>query len=503
MEIRAENYERAKGFIDEYRKLSGNADFFSEEYALLPSQIVKRDLKRARRAMNDHDFAFALRLCDDLLATVAPDDRACLALRRRIVARRVVRRTLFATGTVILIGLLYILALPVIVRAAGPRPLSRFTMLFFRPAALLYGADTSFSRLLGQYSALYGIGDLAFRFDVSGEPLVVEPLKLADMRRSYQGQMAEIDKSSAEYDRAWREQYVAGMKELERRHQEAGNFHGVQFVAAELKQFDSSGIIGAPVSVEPADLRDLKQKYLGVAEGVVASRAKNRVSATKKYLNDLSEILSAYTREGDMAAAALVDAELSRAAEAPEFKDAEAYLAAAETAASADGKVAVLRSGSLKDLAPIQAKFEAEMSSIESTYLKQVKEWPDKYNEALSHLLQEYQAAGDFSGWEAAKEEIDRFEIDRTLHPVNIVTGLDKLANLQRNHLDLLAKYKTDRAQGLVKAADAAEASLKDLRARFTKAKDMDSAGVVNDEIRRIGDLQEIAAARAELAGRP
>ena len=111
----------------------------------------------------------------------------------------------------------------------------------------------------------------------------------------------------------------------------------------------------------------------------------------------------------------------------------------------------------------------------------------------------EYQSAGDFSGWEAAKEEIDRFEIDRTLGSVNIVEDLEKLAALQRNHIDLLAKYKTDRAQAMVKAADAAVASLKDLRARFTKAKDMDSAGVVNDEIRRIGDLQEIAAARAEV----
>ena len=77
--------------------------------------------------------------------------------------------------------------------------------------------------------------------------------------------------------------------------------------------------------------------------------------------------------------------------------------------------------------------------------------------------------------------------------------GLDKLAALQRNHLALLAKYKTDRAKALVKAADAAESALKDLRARFTKAKDMDSAGVVNDEIRRIGDLQEVVAARAEV----
>ena len=290
------------------------------------------------------------------------------------------------------------------------------------------------------------------------------------------------------------------MKELERRQIEAGNYHEWQFVEAELKQFAASGTIGAAAPGEPTELRDIKQKYLGVAEGVVATRAKNKVAATKKYLNGLSEILSAYTREGDMDAAALVDAELRRASVAPEFKEAEAYLAAAETAATADAaKVAVLRTGSLKDLAPIQSDFEKEMAAVEANYTKQVKDWPDKYNDALMHLLQEYQAAGDFSGWEAAKEEIDRFEIDRVLRPSDIVEGLDKLAALQRNHLALLAKYKTDRAKALVKAADAAESALKDLRARFTKAKDMDSAGVVNDEIRRIGDLQEVVAARAEV----
>lgn len=501
MEIRAENYERAKGFIDEYRKLSGNAQFFSEEYASLSGLIVKRDLKRARRAMKDHDFSFALQLCDDLLATVAPEDRACLALRRRIVARRLVKRTLHTVGAALLLGAAYLFALPAVVRSRQPRPLSHAASLFFRPAALLYSADTPFSRALTWYGGLYGVADVASHLDASvTEPVVVEPLKLAEMRDAYFAQLAEINRSGAEYDRAWREQYVAGMKDLERRQIEAGNYHEWQFVDAELKQFAASGTIGASVAGEPADLRDLKQKYLGAAEGIVAARAKNKIAATKKYLNGLSEILSAYTREGDMEAAALVDAELRRASDAPEFKEAEAYLAAAETAATADpGKVAVLRSGSLKDLAPIQATFEKEMAAVEANYSKQVKDWPGKYNDALMHLLQEYQSAGDFSGWEAAKEEIDRFEIDRALHPANIVEGLDKLATLQRNHLSLLAKYKTDRARGLVKAADAAESSLKDLRARFTRAKDMDSAGVVNDEIRRIGDLQEIVTARSEV----
>ena len=205
-----------------------------------------------------------------------------------------------------------------------------------------------------------------------------------------------------------------------------------------------------------------------------------------------------------MSSAAAVDTELRRVSEAQEFRDAEAFLAAAETATAADaGKVAVLRSGSLKDLEPIRSKLETEMAAIEANYSKQQKSWPDKYNEALAHLLQDYQAAGDFSGWEAAKDEIDRFEIDRTLQLPNVVSDFEKLSTLQQNHLALLAKYKADRAMALVKTAEQATESLKELRAKFTKAKDMDAAGVVNDEIRRIGELQEIVAARAELAPPP
>ncbi len=502
IELRAENYERAKGFIEEYRKLSGNGQFFAEEFGQISGLIVKRDLKRARRAMSDHDFSHALRLCDNLLATVAPDNRDCLALRRRIVLRRIVKRTLYAAGAVILAGFAYVLALPAASKVFGAGRAGGALAIMFRPAAMLYGDASPFSRPLSRYSRLYGIDDMSARLDGhDAEPVAVDPLKLAEMRDAYQKQMAEIDKSSAEYDRAWREQYIAAMKELERRQIEAGNYHEWQFVNAELKQFAASGAIGASVAGESSDLRDLKQKYLGAAEGLLVARAKNRVAATKKYLNGLSEILSEYTREGDMVSAASVDAELRRASEAPEFKEDEAYLAAAETAAATDaGKVSVLRTWSPKDLEPIRAKFEAEMAAVESAYSKQVKGWPDKYNDALAHLLQEYQAAGDFSGWEAAKEEMDRFEIDRSLQQANVVADPDKLGALQRNHIELLAKYRTDRAQGLAKAADAAETALKDLRARFTKAKDMDSAGIVNNEIRRIGDLQEISAARAEIA---
>ena len=509
MELRAENYERARTFIEEYRTLSGDLSVFADEYAQISEMIVRRDLKRARHALNAHDIPYALQLCDDLLRNVAPDNKACLALRRIIVTRRVVRRSLYTAGAVILVVLLYLLSLPPVVKGvqASGGVLSRTAALFYTPARFVYSDASPFELPLGKYAGIFGVTDVNGVFAEAPSTAYghsSDPAKLAELRTAFQRQIAELEKSISDYDKAWREQYVEGMKDLEKRQIEAGNYHEWQYVDAELRQFAASGQIGPLSAGEPSDLRDLKQKYISAAEGIVAAKAKNRVTATKKYINGLSEILSEFTREGNMSSAAAVDTELRRVSGTQEFRDAEAFLAAAETAAAADaGKVAVLRSGSLKDLEPIRSKLETEMAAIEADYAKQLKSWPDKYNEALSHLLQDYQAAGDFSGWEAAKDEIDRFEIDRTLQMANVVSDFEKLSTLQQNHLSLLAKYKADRATALVKTAEHATASLKELRANFTKAKDMDAAGVVNDEIRRIGELQEIVAAKAELAPPP
>lgn len=499
VEMRAENFERAKAFIEEYRSLGGNSALFEEEYSGIPALITRRDLKRARRALRDHDFEYAMELCETLLRTVAPGDRACLSMRRRILARRYARRALLWTGAAIALLVIYLLALPVALRMARPSELAAPVARLFVPARALYASDTLFAIPLSHYAKALGVPDVSTAIPTPLPPSVAEPQALAELRAGYETQLADISKSSAEYGRAWREQYVAGMEDLRRRQMEAGNYHELLFINNELSQFKASGSIGAPVAGDPADLRDLKQKFIAAAEGMAATHARDVVSATKKYLNRLSEMLSEFTRAGDMAAAALVDAEYKRASEAQGFRDAEAHLAAAESASAADaGKVAVLRAGSLKDLEPIRKEFEREMSEAEAAYAKQLKDWPAKYNESLSQLLQEYQNAGDYPGWTAAKDEIDRFEIDQTLNPSDVVATPGKLAAAQRNHLALREKYRADRASSLVRAANAAEKKLIDLRANFTRSKDMESAAVVNDEIRRIGELQEIVAARAE-----
>ena len=70
----------------------------------IPLLLVKRDLKHARRACHDHEWAYAIQLCDNLLAGIAPDHPDCLALRRSILRRRRVRRTLLVLAGVAATG---------------------------------------------------------------------------------------------------------------------------------------------------------------------------------------------------------------------------------------------------------------------------------------------------------------------------------------------------------------------------------------------------------------
>lgn len=499
MEIRAENYERARGFIEEYRKLSGNNAFYTDEYAQIPSMIVRRDLKRARRALYDHDYSFAQHLCEMLLETVDPDNHDCLAMRRQIITRRIVRRTLFSAGAVILVLLVYMLAFPFYVKSVQHGSESRFMSAFFHPAHFLYLSDTPLGNALGAYAKLLKIGNIPVELKNDSVQELVEPLKLAELRKEYQDQLDEISRDNKAYDREWREQYVDGMKSLGNRQREAGNYHEWQRVEAELKQFVTSGEIGPVADDEPTELKDLRQKYLTTAEGIMASTARRRVLATRRYLQNLSELLREFTKQGNKQAAALVDAEYNRVSNSQDFKDAE-NIAKRETVVGAEAaKTPVLKNVNLKEIEPIREKFNSAVAKIEDDCMSQVKAWPVKYSDALMRLLQKYQDNGDYNGCQATQGEIDRFDVDGTLVQQNVSAEFEGLALIQREYIALYAKYRLDRAQALLKAAEEAIHPLEALRMKFTKENNMDLARAADEEIRRISELQDIVAARAEV----
>ena len=505
MEMRAENYERAQAFIKEFRDLSGNQQLFGDVEQEIPLLLVKRDLKHARRACHDHEWAYAIQLCDNLLAGIAPDHPDCLALRRSILRRRRVRRTLLVLAGVAATGCVYLLALPLLARLMEP-PFPRWLQAIMQPARSGYAAERT-GRPLNAYARLLGVGSLAPHFAGPLAPLAPEPSgeeaheleEMTPLAQHYAVQLREVEDDRMRYEESWPVQYLQELDTLMERRRTAGDYEAWNALSIERQQFVQHRRIGAETEMENAELAALKRKYRSQADGVRIEYARRIVAATKKYLNDLTNLQSAYTKDARMHEAANVNNEIRRVRAAPAYLDAEAIIADFGSLTEAEKPVKPPPEERIAELQPLRRRYEERLVATEGDFTRQQELWPEQYLQALGTLLMQYQNAGDFSGWEAVKFEMDRFEVDRLLLPEQLVAAPQRLLDVQRQHLKLLNGYREARARGIVKLAEEQIKTLTGLQSRFTKAGDMESAGAVNAEIRRLRSAPEVLAAQAEL----
>ena len=235
------------------------------------------------------------------------------------------------------------------------------------------------------------------------------------------------------------------------------------------------------------------------ADGGRIEYARRIVASTKKYLNDLTNLQSAYTRDSRMREAAIVNNEIRRVRSAPGYLESEAFVAEIGPLAETEKPVTLPPGERLAELQPLRRRYEEQLAATESDFSRQQNLWPEKYLQALNQLMMEFQNAGDFSGWESARNEIDRFEMDRLLLPGQLATEPPRLLETQRQHLTLLQGYREARARGIINLAETQIKTLAELQSKYTKAGDMASAGEINAEIRRIRNAPEVQAAQNEL----
>ena len=508
MEMRAENYERAQEFMREFRALSGNRQIFADQEQALPELLLRRDIKRARRACHDREWRYALQLCDDLLGSVAPDNAECLTLRRSILLRRRLRRGAAGLFAAVAGATLYLLALPIMARLCAPT-LPRGLNLAWRPARRAY-ASPRLGRPLGVYARMLGVTDLASCFapPTAAEPApravaLRDPEEMLNLLDSYTNQLQQVANEKDRYESTWPAQYLQELETLMERRRSAGDFESWNAISTEHRQFERSRAIGAIGETENAELTLLKRKYRSQADGGRIEYARRIVASTKKYLNDLTNLQSTYTRNARMREAAIVNNEIRRVRAAPGYLEAEALVAELGPLTETGKPVTLPPGERLAELQPLRRRYEEHLAATESDFSRNQNLWPEKYLQALNTLMMEFQNAGDFSGWEAVRNEIDRFEIDRLLLPTQLAVEPKRLLELQRRHLTLLQGYREARARGIVALAESQIRTLTDLQSRYTKAADMVSAGEVNAEIRRIRNAPEVLAAQAELAPPP
>ena len=510
IELRAENFERALVFIEQYRELSEDKRSFETERQEIPLQMQKRDLSRAQKAIRHHEWESASRICEDMMRGAEPDAPGVLQVRRAIRRHIVLVNAGVATLAVLLIVLIYLLSLPIAVRLAKGR-FGEDARVFYHPGLWAYEQST-FSAPLRHYARIW-LGDasaLSERF--APEPVppppaaerIVLPEELIAKQQDYARQVTDIEDRQAVFQRAWPAEYLSELELLMERRRIAGDFDGWSAVQQERKRFNESRQLAARVGETLPELATLSGKYRQMLADQKLLHSRRLVSLCKRYVNDLTDSQKTYTQQGKMEIASAVNAEIRRVRTAPNQLAAEAVMASAASAGAADTETAPMvftSSGEIRmqEVTKMRGEFEDALIAIEHEAAKKIAEWPDKYAAALAELMDKFQQAGDYGGWQSVSDESIRFEADISITARNIVMQPVELADLQRRFLQLRDEHRRSRAESVVSTTAAHIKKLEALQKRLTVEGQMEAAAIVNAEIKRVQARADFIGAHNEL----
>lgn len=514
IEIRAENFERALAFITQYRELSEDKRSFESEAQQLPEQMLRRDLARARRAVKGGEWDSAWRIWEEVLRDAAAAHPEVLEIRRAIRVHAVVREVVFVGTLFFAMMLAYLLSLPVAVKAGGG-PFGKAARAFYRPAQWAYersalaGPLRGYARLWLKDAALIAerFAEVPAEGSVASEggPVAI-PEELKGRQEEYLRQLGEIESGRTVFQRVWPDEYVRELELMMERRRIAGDFDGWAVIQTERKRFDETRQVNAPTPEELSELSMLKSKYRQMLSDQKLLHSRKLVTLRKKYENELSDMQKAYTQEGKMDQAMVVNAEIRRVRNAPEQLAADALLAASAAAGAteSDGAPQVLLNVSVEnrvqEVAKMRGEFEVALIEVERAAALKMDAWPEKYGAELTALMEKFQRAGDYAGWESVRDELARFEIDRAVTQRALVSQPQELAELQRRYYVLREEHKRKRAEGIVAKTEDYVKRLQELQRRLTVGGQMEEAAVVNTEIRRVRARVDYIEAQNEIS---
>ncbi len=140
--------------------------------------------------------------------------------------------------------------------------------------------------------------------------------------------------------------------------------------------------------------------------------------------------------------------------------------------------VAVVEPKALTDLL---ASHAAEVEKIEGVFAEKRREWPDLYMADLEKLSDERRVAGDFAGYNAAVEELERYMSTREWR---MSDGSNRaLLELQERHVEKTQKYKKDHDDALAALNARTISTMQNLLSKFTRENDIAAARAVNNEL--------------------
>ena len=155
--MKTENYETARSHIEEYDSLTADAAF-SGEFEQIPALTAQRDVRRARRAIENREWDYATRTCRAILDHLVADYAEAKQLLRLIRYHRWRIRIRNGAIAAILVFFAYVFSAAPVYRLLGPTP-GRPVRASFSFVALLH--DVTLLRTpLAAYARLWGVPDM-------------------------------------------------------------------------------------------------------------------------------------------------------------------------------------------------------------------------------------------------------------------------------------------------------------------------------------------------------
>ncbi len=153
----------------------------------------------------------------------------------------------------------------------------------------------------------------AFAVGASGLP------DLARLRTTYTNELAKIDRSHDDAVQAWRDQYLASLRGLEKFYRDAGQLEPLLDVQKELRRFvQEKTLEESGVTSNYPELLRAQKAYLAAAKALPAERARRVLRLSEMYDRTLQTLQENLTRQGDVDGALTVKNTRDQAQRRPE-----------------------------------------------------------------------------------------------------------------------------------------------------------------------------------------
>jgi len=508
IEIRAENFERAKRFIEQYRDISEDKKAFEGEYKLLPEKMLERDMSRANKAIQNREWEQASRICNELQKVVPSGNKEVLRLNRSIKLHYRLLDIRFGILMVIVIVMSYLLSLPILAKV-NDGSFGNLTRVFYAPGEWVY-EKSSLAAPFQKYASLWiGNRNISRWFDDQNmisvnQEMVENPVELEEEKVKYQAQLSALYDKQRNFLQVWPAEYKKELETLLEKYQRAGDYDGWAIVQNELTRFEREGSVTSDEVTEPVEFALLIQKYMTLLEDQKLLHSRNLVKECKLYINALAEMKKKYTQEGRIMFASAVNNEIDKARSAPRYLDAEAALAGSDRNIITERSTEVLLSAKgdprVGEVTEMRKNFENSINAVTEDHALRISTWPEQYLNRLAQLRDEFQRAGDYDGWEQVSDEISRFEVDLEISPEHLQLGLPNLMKVQNEFRLKKDKYKRDYAENVVSTTDKYLDKLQNLQKQLTVGGKMAEAAEVNNEIKRARSLVDYSDAKKSAA---